>query len=635
MSTISLQLNVPVRKLLLTAAVALVALPQASAHAAPTHYVTVSDGAKIAINVKVPKACTADAKCPTFFEMSGYESGSDEGKTPAGHLADDTGLPFPLQTGTRAAHAARDGIDERYVTVLASVRGTGCSSGEFDLFSWRSALDGREVIDEWIARQPWSDGDVATFGHSYSGLTGMMVASTRPEHLRAVSASGLFGDVYRDIVYPGGVANYGFPLLWTGGIRVAYDVAGGTFGGLYPVEDTSAECLANQAERSRNVLADPLVHGLDDTDGEWYRARSLVSMVGQIEVPVHVTAAYQDEQTGARGPTHVFDRLSPAIPRRLVLVNGQHGTQTEGHVWKDRIAWLDHWMLGKRVADLGFGQPAAHLTEVFGRGESSKVILDYMGNGKAAGRIDSDGFPLGQTEWTDLHVTKSGLTFDRDRVTTGKADWVNGSRRQSYTFQAGNTTGGEVSSPTGPDEVELATGPFSAARTVAGPLTANLFVSSTAPDTELFVQVADRAPDGTLLYLNRGMLRGSHRAITKSLSQSFKGHVYRPWRPHKGRALVVPGTTTEYVLDIWPFGHVFRPGHKLVIKLSAPPAEDNDYAYIQKSLPGVNTLHFGPKTPSRITLPLIASEDVTALDQVSGQCPYASMRCLPGKKARR
>ena len=114
------------------------------------------------------------------------------------------------------------------MTVLASVRGTGCSSGEFDLFSWRSALDGKEVIDKWIAKQPWSDGNVVIFGHSYSGITGMFVASTQPEHLKAVSASGLIGDVYRDIAYPGGVTNYGFPLLWTGAIRVAYDVGGGT-----------------------------------------------------------------------------------------------------------------------------------------------------------------------------------------------------------------------------------------------------------------------------------------------------------------------------------------------------------------------------------------------------------------------
>ena len=149
----------------------------APASAAPTHYVKTTDGASIAINVKVPPHCLVN-KCPTFFEMSGYESGSDEGKTPAGHLADQTGLPFPLQTGTRAAHASH--VDDRYVTVLASVRGTGCSSGEFDLFSWRSALDGKEVIDKWIAKQPWSNGKVVIFGHSYSGITGLFVASTRP-----------------------------------------------------------------------------------------------------------------------------------------------------------------------------------------------------------------------------------------------------------------------------------------------------------------------------------------------------------------------------------------------------------------------------------------------------------------------
>ena len=215
------------------------------------------------------------------------------------------------------------------MTVLASVRGTGCSSGEFDLFSWRSALDGKEVIDKWIPKQPWSNGDVAIFGHSYSGITGAFVASTRPEHLKAVSISGLIGDLYRDITYPGGVTNYGFPLLWTGAIRVVYDVGGGTLGGLYPVEDTSAQCAANQAERRRALLEDPLIHGLDDTDGNWYHSRSLVNYVDRINVPVHVTSAYQDEQTGPRGPTYVFDKLSSCISKRLVLVNGVHGTNTE------------------------------------------------------------------------------------------------------------------------------------------------------------------------------------------------------------------------------------------------------------------------------------------------------------------
>jgi predicted acyl esterase len=614
-------------------AIALALLLAAPAQGAPTHYIEMTDGAKIAVNVKVPDHCSAENPCPAYFEMSGYESGSDEGKTPLGHLADQTGLPLPAQTGTRAAHA--DHVDDRYVTVLANLRGTGCSSGEFDLFSWRSALDGREVIDNWIARQPWSNGDVVIFGHSYSGLTGMMVAATQPQHLRAVSASGLFGDVYRDIVYPGGVTNYGFPLLWTGVVRPVYDVAGGTLGGLYPVESTSDECAANQTERSRTITDDPLIHGLDDTDSEWYRSRSLVTYTERIRVPVHVTAAYQDEQTGGRGPTHVFDRLPDTVSRRLVLVNGEHGTQTEEHIRKDRIAWMDYWMHGLERADLGMATGEADLVGVFGPRETptetSRVILGYQGQGRAVGEIPSDGFPLGQTRFTDVYVQPGRGLGWQPAGEPGSETWVNGSRRQSYAHLAGSDTGGEVTSPTGPDEVELSMR-FDEPTAIAGPITANLFVSSTAPDTELFVQLIDRAPDGTMLYLNRGLLRGSHRQVDRSQSQlTPDGRIYRPWRPHEERSLVAPGQVVDYLIDVFPVGHVFQPGHELVVKVHAPPAEDNDYAYVQKTLAGVNTLHFGPDAPSRLMLPIVPMSEVRGYQPPSGQCPYAAMRCIAAR----
>jgi predicted acyl esterase len=621
---------------LLAGAFLLVLVLVAPAQAAPTHYVTMTDGAQIAVNVKVPEQCNGLVKCPTYFEMSGYESGSDDGKTPIGDIADATGtsdLPLPFQTGTRAAHAAH--VDDRYVTVLANLRGSGCSSGEFDVFSWRSALDGREVIDNWIAKQPWSNGDVVIFGHSYSGLTGMMVAATRPEHLRAVSASGLFGDVYRDIVYPGGITNYGFPLLWTGAVRPVYDIGGGTAGGLIPPADTSAQCAANQAGRSRTILEDPLIQGLDDTDSEWFRARSLVSYVDQIEVPVHVTAAYQDEQTGPRGPTNVFDHLSDEISKRLVLTNGEHGTQTSDEVLKDRIAWMDYWLRGTNRADLGFKLGAQDLRAVFGPRRAptttSRVILGNQGT-TAEGEIESNGFPLGQTQFTDAYVSAgNALTFDKTAIEPGTATWVNGSRRQAYSHQAGSNAGGELTSPTGPDEVELAMR-FDKPTALAGPITANLFVDSSAPDTELFVQLIDRAPDGTLLYLNRGMLRASHRQIDRSQSQlTADGRIYRPWRPHTERSLVVPGQVVDYLIDIYPVGHVFQPGHELVVKLHAPPLDDNDYMYVQKTLPGVNTLHFGPDTPSRLMLPLIPASAVRDYTPATGQCPYVSMRCIAGR----
>ena len=514
-------------RLILAAALLAALLIPAVAQAAPTHYVTMSDGASIAINVKVPPQSAAGSPCPAFFEMSGYESGTDDGKTP-------------------------------------------------------------------------------------------------------------LGDLYRDIVYPGGVTNYGFPLLWTGAVRPVYDYGGGTGGGLFPPADTSAQCAANQAGRSRTVLEDPLIQGLDDTDSEWYRTRSLVTHVDRIDVPVHITAAYQDEQTGPRGPTNVFDHLSPTISKRLVLTNGEHGTQTEDHVLKDRIAWMDYWLRGTNTADLDFKTGTADLPSVFGPRDTptttSRVILGNEGDGKAVGEIESDGFPLGQTQFTDAYVTAGNrLTFDKAAIRPGTATWVNGSRRQAYSHQAGMNTGGELTSPTGPDEVEHSMR-FDQPTAIAGPITANLFVASSAPDTELFVQLIDRAPDGTLLYLNRGMLRASHRQIDRSQSQfTADGRIYRPYRPHTERALVTPGATIDYLIDVYPVGHVFPPGHELVVKLHAPPLDDNDYMYVQKTLPGVNTLHFGAGTPSRLMLPVIPMSAVRDFTPPSGQCPYVSMRCIGGR----
>jgi uncharacterized protein len=166
---------------------------------------------------------------------------------------------------------------------------------------------------------------------------------------------------------------------------------------------------------------------------------------------------------------------------------------------------------------------------------------------------------------------------------------------------------------------------------IAGPITANVFVASSAPDTELFVQLIDRAPDGSLLYLNRGMLRASHSAIDPSQTQfTADGRIYRPWRPHTERSLVTPGAVVDYLIDVFPVGHVFLPGHELVVKVHAPPLEDNDYAYAQKTLPGVNTLHFGPETPSRLMLPLVGMVAVQGFTPPDGPCAYHAMRCIPG-----
>lgn len=129
---------------------ALAAVPPREAGAAPNNFVTMPDGIDIAINVRLPEGYVAGHKYPTLFEMSGYDGGSAEGHT----LVNDFGLSEVPVLPNDDSRQLTDRFNQEYVTIHASVRGSGCSGGEFDLFSTKSAEDGKYIIDQYIPQQP-------------------------------------------------------------------------------------------------------------------------------------------------------------------------------------------------------------------------------------------------------------------------------------------------------------------------------------------------------------------------------------------------------------------------------------------------------------------------------------------------
>jgi putative CocE/NonD family hydrolase len=601
------------------------------AQAAPNQYVTVDDGVKIAVNVRLPDNYVPGQRYPTVFEINGYDGGSAEDGTLSKDFAQATGTTFfPLQEDSRQITRRFNG---EYVTVHASVRGTGCSGGEFDLFSERAAQDGAYIIDNWIPAQPWSDGNVALIGHSYGGITGFMVAAQRPQHLRVASLSGLIDDLYRGITYPGGVSNYGFPLLWTGGIRVAYDELGGTLPGVVREEeaddapDRQETCAANAATQTRTVVNDPIVNGTADTDNAWWQSKSLIGLADDIAVPTHITGAYQDEQTGPRGPTHLWEDIR-GVPKRLVVTNGDHNTQnpssTGPEVWGDRKAWIDHWM-GLNVNLDAFGKLKHNRASV-------TTLLEYHRDASGAlvsnGRIDTASFPLETTTYQDWYLRGGGALATSPPTGTEPTDsFVAGSERQSWSYQAGPSFGPPFTTADGPDEVAYRSAPMTAPTAVVGPITATVWMSSTAPDTELFLQLVDEGPDGSRTYLQRGLLRASHRAIDAAASDYFNGTLYRPHRPHLAADPVVPGQAYEYLVEVLPVGHVFRPAHRIVLKVTAPPAVDSYYAYVPKRAPSVNTVLHDAAHPSRLSLPVVPLTGV-ALGPELGCGRQEAVRCV-------
>jgi len=567
-------------------------------------YVTVDDGTSISLAISYPPGFVADGsqKWPALFEMDGYQ-----------------GYPSPNDNEFF-------GSSTRYVVVYAQIRGTGCSGGTFDLFSQRSALDGKYIIDNWIAKQPWSNGAVGITGHSYSGLTGFMVAETAPTHVKAVALSGLIDDLYRSILYPGGVFNFGFPVLW-GAILRPFDQFSGNEQNYTNTSDP--KCLANEAQHQGSdtvpvQLLEPVYTQMTATSTSWAIEHSLFQGVGNIDVPTQINQQYQDEQTGPRGGYLLWQELPASIPKRLVLSNGQHNPNDPAG---DKGAWLDCWLIDNGTncpTVTGKDQSGAMVTTPV-NDPAARVLMYFdslsggpQGQTRNMPSLASD-WPVPQTDWQTYYLRTDHSLNATDPGANGSVSYISTTTDEHTTGTFGNPVGnpssdnvGQVTFTDGPNEARW-TLPFATTTAVSGPILLNLWLKSTAPDTDLFVDVIDlNTATGGMEYLQRGLMRASYRAVDAAKSQTIAtgpmaGTIYRPYHDYLTRHLLTPLTPVAVPVEIFPLGHVFYPGHELVLDVHAPPINDpiSTYAYEPLQIPAVNTILQDPAHRSSLLLPLL------------------------------
>ena len=100
--------------------------------------------------------------------------------------------PFPAliirtpynRTGDRYAREAAFWASRGYLLAVQDCRGRFDSGGEFVLLA-NEGPDGYDAV-EWVAELPYCDGNVGTYGTSYSGWVQNALAVERPPHLRAM-----------------------------------------------------------------------------------------------------------------------------------------------------------------------------------------------------------------------------------------------------------------------------------------------------------------------------------------------------------------------------------------------------------------------------------------------------------------
>ena len=116
--------------------------------------------------------------------------------------------PYDRKRAAEDYTTIRAAVARGYAVVAQDVRGRYGSDGEFVPY-FNEGRDGYDTI-EWAAAQPWSDGDVGTFGLSYPGAVQWLAAVASPPHLKAMVPAMTFS-THNNFIYSGGV----FDMSWT------------------------------------------------------------------------------------------------------------------------------------------------------------------------------------------------------------------------------------------------------------------------------------------------------------------------------------------------------------------------------------------------------------------------------------
>ncbi len=547
-------------------------------------YVTMRDGVELSIDVSLPGPIE-DGPYPTVIEYSGYGPSDPDAIEPGSMIAGLLG----------------------YATVGVNMRGTGCSGGVFDVFNPAQQADGYDAV-EAIARQPWVLGNrVGMVGLSYSGITQLYVAATQPPSLAAVTPLSVIGDPWQ-IAWPGGIYNSGFTEQWLAQ-RNAQSESGGTDWVSARVDGGDTTCEENLEIRSQNPDFGEFTRALDnrppDTD-----SRDLRLLVSDIEVPVYLTGAWQDEQTGPQFAS-MLDDFDSAPLTRFNLFNGRH---PDGYTplvltrWFEFLELYVHEQVPRLAPGIrdaapaffedAFGVPGLEfepdrfadfadddLEGVLAAYEAEPPVRVLFENGAGA---DDAGSPVARFEasfdaWPPPDATprtwylgEDGTLVDEAPDGDGADTFVNVPEAGQDTFFADDDGDYPLLAPTWdfewrqPDEgdgLSYLTEPFEADTVVAGAGDAALWVRADSADADVQVTITAVRPDGVEDAVQSGQLRLSHRALDGEVGDDLE--VEHHWDAEHRQPLE-PGEWVEAHVAIPSFAQAFRAGTRLRVVISSP-----------------------------------------------------------------
>lgn len=590
-------------------------------------YLTLSDGTRLAYDLILPtqKGVPASEPLPVLFKYTPYMRTftifDKDGKNLITFfidlkwyekamlrirywLSDQGHLMDPLMRTKWLKNMVRHG----YAVIVVERPGTGASFGIAKQSMETIAREENEILN-WIASQAWCNGNIGMYGESQQAWCQFAAASTGNPHLKAIFPASSQLDLYEALEYRGGVFNKAFGSFFARVVPYLDNLA-------TPIDSDKDGALLAQARKERSGSVDVKTMATEVAqypfrdsmlpDGRFlWKVMSLYPLIERVNnsgIPVYMTTGWYDIFLGDMFLW--YDNLT--VPKRLTVRpldhSGMDATQFDLDYEAEAQRWFDRWLKG---IDNGImEEPPIHYY-VMGVSEKEawqtsnqwplakqKLKRFYFDKGKT-GSITSvnDGFLT--TESPTAPDAFDVYTVDYTTTSGKKSRWVAVDEAQDYPDMRAN----------GEKALTYTTSPLETDVEVTGHPVAHLWLSTDAPDLDVFVYLEEVDRSGKSTYITEGTLRASHR----KLSQAPFNNMGLPYHSHyqSDLAPIPAGEPIELAFSLLPTSYQFHKGSRIRITVVCADADNFDTPVIDPA-PKLQLLR-GMNHPSFIQLPVAQS----------------------------
>lgn len=494
-------------------------------------------------------------------------------------------------------------VEAGYVFAYQDVRGTGQSEGTFIdvrpiLPAGRAGTDEStdtyDTIEYLVKNVPGNSGRVGLWGISYPGFYAGAGAVRGHPALKAVSPQAPVNDWFLgdDVHHRGAFflqETFDFIQFFNvprGAEPVSIDRRGVSAYDFF----LRAGPLATYDEKffmGEMPYWQELVE--NDTYNAYWKERALWRSFRDVSCAVLTVGGWFDKEDmwGALNLYKAAETQNPGIHNHLVMGPWSHGG------WADRG--------GSSLSRLAFGSPTSNwyrdnvefpFFERFLRGDEGVPAVPeatMFETGANVWRTFPQWPPKGRVPRSAFLHSKGGLAWMRPSGAGATAYVYDPAKPTPYLadFETNRRAPGDWLArdqrflDARKDQATFRMAPFDKDLRVAGPIDAEMWITTTGTDADLVVQIIDEYPKGTPHRDARGEPMDGYQLMVRGeiIRAKFRDSWEKP-------SPIVPGKPTRVRLQLNDVLHTFQKGHRLVVRVQSawfPIADRNPNAFVSRA----------------------------------------------------